>query len=380
MSDTAPAPFQTALGALFEARGARRVHAPIIQPADPYLDTAGEALRRRIFLTRGEAGEHLCLRPDFTIPVCLSHIATGEALPRRYSYLGLVFRQRPSGPGEFFQAGIEDLGEANRATADARALADALAGLSACGVDPAGLDIVLGDQGLFEAFLKALGLPDGWQRRLVRTFGHDGLLDAALNALATGGAGTLERLDPELADLARRREEGALTRMIRTRMEEAGLPPHAGRSPGEVAVRLIEKLAVAEARLDDAPLNLLRQFLAIDCPLGEAGDRLRGLAESADLDLGRAALFFETRNLALRAAGVDLASVRYRAAFGRPIDYYTGLVFEARQKGSDETLAGGGRYDRLLTMLGAAAPVPAVGFALWLDRIGAATGHAGDKS
>ena len=55
-----------ALQSLFAARGAQPVTVPILQPADPYLDTAGEALRRRIFLTRGEGGEALCLRPDFT--------------------------------------------------------------------------------------------------------------------------------------------------------------------------------------------------------------------------------------------------------------------------------------------------------------------------
>jgi len=31
-------------------------------------------------------------------------------------------------------------------------------------------------------------------------------------------------------------------------------------------------------------------------------------------------------------------------------------------------MAGGGRYDRLLEMLGAPGPVPAIGFALRLDR------------
>ena len=32
-------------------------------------------------------------------------------------------------------------------------------------------------------------------------------------------------------------------------------------------------------------------------------------------------------------------------------------------------LAGGGRYDRLLTLLGAKTPIPGVGFSVWLDRI-----------
>nr|WP_210345322.1 ATP phosphoribosyltransferase regulatory subunit [Jiella flava] len=356
---------------MFATRGAFAAEPPIILPAEPYLDTAGEALRRRIFLTRGEGGETLCLRPDFTIPVCIRHIEEAAELPKRYCYRGLVFRQRADGPAEFVQAGIEDLGEDHRAEADARALADALAALQTAGLDPAGLNVILGDQGLFEAVLRALGLPQGWQRRLIRTFGHDDQLKAVLDALAKGPEDTLEGIEPQLVELARDREEGALTRLIRSRMEEAGLPPHSGRSPGEIAARLIEKVAVAEARLGEGALKLLEAFLAIDCSLDAAADRLAELMGGAGLDLGRAMTVFETRNLALQAANVDLAALNYRAAFGRPIDYYTGLVFEVRQPGGSDALAGGGRYDRLMTMLGATQPIPAVGFALWLDRVAA---------
>src|SRR5690606_39558334 len=96
---------------LFAARGADLVDVPILQPADPFLDMAGEALRRRIFLTESETGQTLCLRPEFTIPVCLDHIASQAGTPRRYAYLGNVFRQRRDGEAEFLQAGIEDLGE-----------------------------------------------------------------------------------------------------------------------------------------------------------------------------------------------------------------------------------------------------------------------------
>ena len=94
---------------------------PVIQPADPFLDMAGEDLRRRIFLTESETGEALCLRPEFTIPVCLDHIASQSGTPRRYAYLGEVFRQRREGGNEFFQAGIEDLGDADTRRAPTRA-------------------------------------------------------------------------------------------------------------------------------------------------------------------------------------------------------------------------------------------------------------------
>ncbi len=148
--------------ALFAARGAGMVEVPVLQPADPFLDMAGEDLRRRIFLTESETGETLCLRPEFTIPVCLDHIANRAATPRRYAYLGEVFRQRREGGNEFFQAGIEDLGDPAIAASDARSVADAHA-LLAMALPGAPLSVTLGDQTVFEAVLAALGLPRGWR-------------------------------------------------------------------------------------------------------------------------------------------------------------------------------------------------------------------------
>jgi ATP phosphoribosyltransferase regulatory subunit len=113
--------FAEDLGRALDALRAGRVDIPVIQPAEPFLDMAGEDLRRRIFLTESETGESLCLRPEFTIPVCRAHIAENVGTPRRYSYLGKVFRQRRDGANEFFQAGVEDLGEPDEAHADARA-------------------------------------------------------------------------------------------------------------------------------------------------------------------------------------------------------------------------------------------------------------------
>ena len=81
------------IAAFLAARDAGAVDAAVLQPAEPFLDMAGEDLRRRIFLTESETGETLCLRPEWTIPVCLDHIASQAGTPRRYSYCGEVFRQ-----------------------------------------------------------------------------------------------------------------------------------------------------------------------------------------------------------------------------------------------------------------------------------------------
>ena len=171
------------------------VDVAVIQPADPFLDMAGEDLRRRIFLTESETGQILCLRPEFTIPVCLDHIASRADTPRRYAYLGEVFRQRREGGNEFFQAGIEDLGELDTAEADARSVADASA-LLAVTLPGTSLSVTLGDQAVFEAVLAALGLPRGWQKRLARAFGAPELLEAALADLARPASDARARRQP----------------------------------------------------------------------------------------------------------------------------------------------------------------------------------------
>ena len=168
----------------FESLGTLRVDTPVIQPAEPFLAMAGEDLRRRIFMTESETGESLCLRPEFTIPVCLRHIEAVTGTPKRYAYLGEVFRQRREGGNEFYQAGIEDLGDINIPSADARAIGDAT-GILARLLPGRRLSVTLGDQAVFEAVVQALGLPLGWQKRLIHAFGNMAQLEALLAGLVS---------------------------------------------------------------------------------------------------------------------------------------------------------------------------------------------------
>jgi ATP phosphoribosyltransferase regulatory subunit len=231
---------------LFAARNTHAVEVAVLQPADPFLDMAGEDLRRRIFLTESETGATLCLRPEFTIPVCLDHIASQAGTPRRYSYLGEVFRQRREGGNEFFQAGIEDLGDRDTPRADACSVAGAhaLLSLTLPGVP---LAITLGDQSVFEAVLAALGLPRGWRMRLARAFGSAEQLAAALadlNNPPKNGA-----LPEPVAALVADGDLDRLAEHISADMAEAGLSPTAGRTPQEISRRLVEKAELRSVRL-----------------------------------------------------------------------------------------------------------------------------------
>jgi len=70
----------------------------------------------------------------------------------------------------------------------------------------------------------------------------------------------------------------------------------------------------------------------------------------------------------LRALGVTF-TVDQRLVRG--LDYYTGTIFEIKTKagelGAQNTVAGGGRYDRLVASLGG-PETPAIGFALGIER------------
>src|SRR3712207_5243020 len=165
--------------ALFAREGYARVEPPILQPTDAFIDLSGEDIRRRLFVTEDADGHELCLRPDYTIPVCRRHLADGAAAPAGYSYLGPVFRLRRGETGEFLQAGVESIGRPDRAAADAEILGLALEGLARLGIETP--TVRLGDMGLLGALLDALGIGPAAKRRVLRAVasgrGLDGLAE-----------------------------------------------------------------------------------------------------------------------------------------------------------------------------------------------------------
>ena len=94
------------------------------------------------------------------------------------------------------------------------------------------------------------------------------------------------------------------------------------------------------------------------------------MQDDLDLFLNAAIDLFESRTGFMAARGIDTKAIRFSTAFGRGLDYYTGFEFELHKKGNGaEPLVGGGRYDGLLTRLGAREPIPAVGFSIWIEAL-----------
>jgi len=352
----------------FTEAGYVRAEPPVLQPAEPFLDLSGEDIRKSLYLTTDARGEELCLRPDLTIPVARDYLASdrsGEAAG--FCYLGPVFRFRGQQPSEFLQAGVESFGRQDRAAADAEMLALALQAASAFGVTE--VDIRTGDVALFTALIDALDLYPVWKRRLLKDFNRKVSLEQDLERLTLASGGNRNEYEGVLAALAGSDRKAALA-LVTDLMTIAGATNVGGRSIAEIADRFLEQSTLKGGALPRDALDLIKRFLAIAGNPDDAAAQLRDLARGAGLNIAAAIDQFESRIGFMAARGINTALMRFSTSFGRGLDYYTGFEFELHARGNGaEPLVAGGRYDGLMTQLGAAKPIPAVGFSVWIEAL-----------
>ena len=363
----------------FAESGFTSIEPPILQPADAFIDLSGENIRRRLFVVQGTAGEELCLRPDLTIPVARIHLQTRPGQAARYCYSGPSFRRAingdPDNPGgEFYQAGIEAFGHSETET-DMEVLDLAISSLKNEGLDR--LHLQLGDPGLFRAVIENLDIPEFWRARLLRHFWRHDLsegLEAALTQSPQVSDGR-EALAAALSALDRK----AGSQLVGEVLALAGIEPVGGRKAEEIASRFMERAAMNAAPLPDSAIDIVRSYLRIEGAPHEAFAAIRTLIDKAKLDLGSHLARLEEQikaaEAAMRDAGNDPESVRFDTKFGRNLEYYSGFVFEISDPRRPELrqIAGGGRYDRLMTGLGAKQAIAATGCAIYVDRLIAAT-------
>lgn len=357
-----------AILAHFAREGFARREPRLLQPAHVFLDRSGEDFRGRLYLTSDGSGAEFCLRPEYTIPVCLDYLASAQAgQPAAYAYGGSVFRapeHGATGDGEFLQAGIESFGRNDREAADAEILVAALDAAAAAGATA--LKIRTGDAGLVAAFLDKLDMPPIWRRRLAA--GHargQRIADIFAAPRRNGGSeqtgvlAALTKVDPADA-----------RQLVEDLLSIAGIAAVGGRSAAEIAERFLDQATLADgAGVSKETRALAEAFFAIEGAPESASAALRRLAADARLDLTAALDAFDARASAIAARGLAIKDMRFSASFARHLDYYTGFVFEARHGDRGEPVIGGGRYDRLFKTLGAASDIPAVGAAIWIDRL-----------
>jgi ATP phosphoribosyltransferase regulatory subunit len=326
------------------------------------------------------SGEELCLRPDLTVPVSRLYLERHPKADRqaRYCYNGPAFRFQPQGlsgthPREFRQAGIECFGAPDRESADIEVVLLAVEAVRSAGLRNFWLRF--GDIALFYALIDALALPERWRLKLRHYFWRPPVFHALLSRLARGerpdGDGPVDAFAGSLANQTPDKAE----ELVASYLDGQGIPIAGNRSLGEITERLLDH--AADLRADPLPkevATVIDYFLAVAAPPREAIERVSLIAKGACVDIDAALDATLRRFDRLERDGLGLGQASFATEFGRKLEYYSGLVFQIEAPGSTESdpVAGGGRYDGLLTHLGAPREVPAVGSAIHTERLLAA--------
>jgi ATP phosphoribosyltransferase regulatory subunit len=362
--------------AVFAAKSYVRVEPPILQPAEIFLDRSGEEIRRRTFVLTDPAGRELCLRPDLTIPVCRTILEGDGKFPARLAYHGPAFRfqpNEPERPSQFLQTGVECLGVADRASADIEILKLVVDGVRAGGL--ADFSLRIGDLALFTGLVDALDIPEQWRGRLKRHFWRPDYFRELLQRLSDGTTLPAQTYLAHLGTANGDDARTALSGLMDYLGGASGTAVLAGRTREDIVDRLMEQAADAAAlRIDKKAVRLIEQALSVSGPARKSIASIRALLKKNAIALDAPLDRMEARIDVLAKLGLDEKRLSFAARFGRNMEYYTGLVFElwSRDAEGPVQVAGGGRYDTLLKMLGAKKEIPAVGCAIRGERVLAA--------
>ncbi|MBI2911658.1 MAG: ATP phosphoribosyltransferase regulatory subunit, partial [Chloroflexi bacterium] len=183
---------ESALCGVFDSFGYEPVATPVVERAELFRRKSGSDILAKLYAFEDQGGHAVTLRPEITASLIRLFVERGQAtaLPVRWYYSGPVFRYERPQRGrrrQFTQVGLELIGATGPA-ADAEAIAVAVAGLRAVGID--GFRVVLGHVGVILQLLENLQLPDRLR----------GLLMANLEDLARGRRGP-HQIEEELRGL-----------------------------------------------------------------------------------------------------------------------------------------------------------------------------------
>ncbi len=192
----------------------------------------------------------------------------------------------------------------------------------------------------------------------------------------------MELIGPEAPD-----GTAEVVEVLSAALDAAGLTRAViGLGDADLYRQLLDELGVA----DDRRQRILEVFathdlVGLEAEVGEleigAGERetllrlpsLRGGPEVLDRahELGGAAVERATQRLASTYEALAARGVAERVSLDlgllRDLGYYTGAILEVYDPALGHLLGGGGRYDELMGRFG--RPLPAAGFALYLERV-----------
>ncbi len=295
-----------------------------------------EAVKQIFYVRSPDDGQlNLGLRFDLTIPfarVAAALIQRGHPLPLRRAEAGFVYRADKPGPGrvrQFTQFDVDILGspspwaELEILSALHFSLGEGFG--SVVGKDLFDIYIKVSSRRLLDALLIGAGLDDPAHRQ------------ATIRVIDK-----MDKLKPD--DIFLELTSGRVDEESEAAIPGVGLPR-------PVAESVVE-------RTNDLRQRRSRRMTLEAVSAHVASDRgQEAIQELADFDV------------ALTAVGLSDDQVEFDLSLARGLDYYTGLVFEVRNRASDgSSIAGGGRYDDLLSRFSSVS-ASGTGISVGVDRV-----------
>ena len=332
-----------------KSNGFKYIELPSVIEANHIVQRSGESFRKFIFSFTDQGGNELCLRPDLTIVSCLRYLENNLKGKEKIFYNGQAYRKSENKKDSIVrnQVGFEIIGSRNEKNDDKEIINTSLKSLKNFNYSSG--EITIGNVEIFNLLISKLDIPKRWKLRLSRHFWREDYFNDLLKRLETNSD-----VDPTIVEIDKKR----YFRMLKDDQSTI----IANRTINEILSRFDKK--IKDPRRPSKGRNIskiIKEFLKIKCPINNAAKVLNKFFKKYKINL-----LVDQRYFPISKNKINKLNVTFSAAFGRQLEYYTGMVFKIDIKSKSKIIncCNGGRYDKLISDLGSKKQIPAVGAAL----------------
>ena len=332
-----------------KSNGFKYIELPSVIEANHIVQRSGESFRKFIFSFTDQGGNELCLRPDLTIVSCLRYLENNLKGKEKIYYNGQAYRKSENKKDSIVrnQVGFEIIGSRNEKNDDKEIINTSLKSLKNFNYSSG--EITIGNVEIFNLLISKLDIPKRWKLRLSRHFWREDYFNDLLKRLETNSD-----VDPTIVEIDKKR----YFRMLKNDQSTI----IANRTIEEILSRFDKK--IKDPRRPSKGRNIskiIKEFLKIKCPINNAAKVLNKFFKKYKINL-----LVDQRYFPISKNKINKLNVTFSAAFGRQLEYYTGMVFKIDIKSKSKIIncCNGGRYDKLISDLGSKKQTPAVGAAL----------------
>jgi ATP phosphoribosyltransferase regulatory subunit len=335
-----------------KSKGFKYIDLPSVIEANHIVQRSGENFRKFIFSFIDQNGSELCLRPDLTIASCLRYLENNLKGKEKIFYSGQAYRKSQNKKDSIIrdQVGFEIIGSKDEKNDDKEIINTSLKSLQ--NIKYTSGTLTIGNVEIFNLLISKLDIPKRWKLRLSRHFWREKYFNDLLKRLETNSD-----VDPTIVEIDKKR----YFKMLKEDLSKV----IAGRSIDEILKRFDNKIRDPRGtKKGENASKIIKEFLKIKCPINKAGSELNKFFKKNKINLVVDQKYFPISN-----NKISKLNVVFSASFGRQLEYYTGMVFkiDIRSKSKNRNIINGGRYDKLISDLGAKNQVAAVGAALNLN-------------